>query len=128
MRASLDAAQAYGRRLMASTCVVSRVEGEPVFDPGTGEYDEPPTVEVYSGPCKIVPTGGERVVEFGEGPTTVRTYSVNLEGVVEDIEVGDMVVVAGSRDSDLDGRELVVLDVPKSDWITHRHLVVEERV
>ena len=124
----MDAAKAYGRRLMHSTCVVSRPDGEPVFDPDTGQYVDPPSQTLYDGPCKVVPTGGERVVEFGEGPVTVRTYDINLDGPASGIEVGDMVTVSGSRDPKLNGAELVVLDVPGSDWMTNRHLVVEEQL
>ena len=124
----LDAAAVYGRRLNRSTCVVSRPGGEPVFDPDTGTYTDPEDVEVYSGGCKIAPTGGERVVEFGEGPVTIRTYDVNLDGPVAGIEVGDTVTVSGSRDPKLNGTDLVVLDVPGSDWMTNRHLVVEEQL
>ena len=127
MKPTLDAAAVYGRRLNRSTCVITRVvKGE--FNHDTGKYDDDTEIEVYSGGCKIVPTGGERVVEFGEGPVTIRTYDVNLDGPVAGVEVGDTVTVSGSRDPKLNGAELVVLDVPGSDWMTNRHLVVEEQL
>ena len=127
MRPTLDAAAVYGQRLNRSTCVVKRiVKGE--FNPETGQHGDDTETEVYSGGCKVVPTGGERVVEFGEGPVTIRTYDVNLDGPIAGVEVGDTVTVAGSRDPKLNGTELVVLDVPGSDYMTNRHLVVEEQL
>lgn len=128
MKHVIDAAAVYGQRLNRSSCVVSRPGGEPVFDPDTGTYTDPAPTTVYDGGCKIVPTGGERVVEFGEGPVTIRTYAVNLDGLVENIQVGDDVTVSGSRDPKLNGTPLKVLDIPGSDWMTNRHLVVEEQV
>lgn len=127
MKHTIDAAAVYGQRLNRSSCVVKRtVKGE--FDPETGEYGDDIETEIYSGGCKVVPTGGERVVEFGEGPVTIRTYSINLDGLVENIKVGDDVTVSGSRDPKLNGTPLVVLDIPGSDYMTNRHLVVEEQV
>ena len=127
MKAIIDAATAYGQRMNRSTCVVSRPGGEPVFDPNTGTYTDPEPTTVYDGACKIVPTGGERVVEFGEGPVTLRTYLVTLDGTTGAPQIGDDVSVSGSRDPRINAAGLVVLDVPGSDYLSNRQLVVEEQ-
>lgn len=126
MKHILDAAAVYGQRLNRSTCVIER-ETQGAFDPDTGTHTTT-TTQVHSGGCKVVPTGGERVVEYGEGPVTLRTYSINLNGPVDGIDIGDIVTVSGSRDPKINGTPLVVLDIPGSDYMTNRHLVVEEQV
>lgn len=127
MKSVIDAAAVYGQRMNRSSCVVSRPGGEPTFDPDTGIYTDPEPTTVYTGPCKIVPTGGERVVEFGEGPVTLRTYLVTLDGTTDAPQIGDNVSVSGSRDPRINTAGLVVLDVPGSDYLSNRQLVVEEQ-
>lgn len=126
MRHVLDAAAVYGQRLNRSACTVTR-ESAGTFEPDTGQYGNPTVTTIYDGPCKIVPTGGERVVEFGEGPVTLRTYLVTLDGTTAGPQIGDVVSVTGSRDPRINDATLVVLDVPGSDYLSNRQLVVEEQ-
>jgi hypothetical protein len=115
-------------RWHTATCTISRPQDAKTFDPDTGRYDDPPTVTVYAGACLAVPTGGDRVQEFGEGPVTLRSYIVTIMDRAVDVQVGDTVTVTSSRRDPLlgDGLELVVLDVPKSELATARRLVCEE--
>lgn len=126
----LNTVARYARRWQTSTAAITRgnPDAAPVFDEQTGTYTDPPPIEVYTGPCLIRPAGGQRVAEFGEGPVTLRTYDVTLDGEVSDVRVGDDVAIADSRDPALDGLSMVVLDVPKSDHLTNRQLMVEEVV
>jgi hypothetical protein len=117
-------------RWHTATCTIGRPAGDPVFDPSTGDYTDPAETPVYSGRCLAVPTGGDRVQEFGEGPVTLRSYIVTIMDLAADVQVGDTVTVtSSSRDPLLgDSLELVVLDVPKSELATARRLVCEEQL
>ena len=96
-----------------------------MFDPNTGTITDPADETVYTGSCLVVPTGGARVVEFGEGPVTVKTYDVVIGGPVTGIEVGDSVAVTSTRDPDLDAMTLTVLEVIKSELIANRRIICE---
>lgn len=123
----LSAISGYGQRLQTATCVISRPgEGDPVFDPETGGYTDPPAQTIYSGNCLVVPTGGDRVQEFGEGPVVTRNYDITLDGLTDAVHVGDTVIVASAADDRLDGMELTVLDVVSSSLPTNRRIVAEE--
>ncbi len=115
-------------RWQTSTCVISRAgAGEPVFDPNTGTYANPASVTIYDGPCMVVPTGGARVVEFGEGPVTLNTYDVVLTGTneVDVVNVGDRVAVSSTADPTIDSATLTVLEAIKSDLVTNRRIICE---
>lgn len=122
----LAAAAAYAKRLQAASCVITRSGGEGTFDPETGQVTDPQPVEVYDGPCQVLPTGADRVVDFAEQPTSLRQYDVTLTGLAEDVRVEDTVTVASTADSRLDGMTLRVLDVKKSSLPTNRRLACEE--
>ncbi len=123
----LPSLAAYGQRMHRSTCVVEVPSGDPVFDPTSGQYTTPPADTLYSGSCQATPTGGARVVEFGEGPTTLKTYDVGLDGPVDGIPVGAEVRFTSSPDPDLATATLVVLEVLKTDTVTNRRLIAEHQ-
>lgn len=114
-------------RWHTATCTISRPDpdGEQIFDPNTGQVTDPPPIVVYEGPCKVTPTGGARVVEFGEGPIVLATYDVGLDGPVAGVKPGDDVAVVSERDPSLNAAPLTVLEVLKSDVITNRQLICE---
>lgn len=116
------------RRWMTSACAIGRPAPDGDFDADSGHYPTAEPDQIYAGPCLIVPTGGERVVDHGGGPVTLRTYNVTLDGPVEGIQVDDRVGVTSSRDPKLAGVTLTVLDVPGSDLVINRRLVCEERL
>jgi hypothetical protein len=111
---------------VAATCTITRPGGDPVFDPNTGTYTDPPATTVYTGNCLVAPVGADRVVEFGEAPLSLRTYNMTLDGLTETVNVEDTVTVATAADPQLDGLVLRVLDVKKSSIPTNRRLVCEE--
>ena len=114
-------------RWHTATCTVTRPgAGEPVFDPNTGGYTDPAPVAVYAGACLVTPTGGERAVDFGEGPVVLRSYDVQIEDTSVAFRVGDDVTITDSRDPLAVGMTLDVLDVPKSEHVTVRRLTCEE--
>jgi hypothetical protein len=124
---NLDLLASYARNFQQASCTITEeTPGE--FDPNTGEYGDPSTVDIYTGSCLVQPTPGARVVEFGEGPTSLRTYEVHLNGQVSSVKVGHKVSVSGSRDDQLDAAELVVIDVEKSSTFTNRRVIVEEQL
>lgn len=114
-------------RWHTAACTISRPgAGEPVFDPETGDYTDPADVTVYTGACSVLPTGGDRVQQFGEGPVVLRSFDVTLSGLDDGVQVGDTITVAHDTDPRLDGMELTVLDVQASSLPTNRRLVAEE--
>lgn len=113
-------------RWATATCTIARPAGDPVFDPATGTYTDPAATEVYSGPAQIIPTGSDRVVDFGERATSLRQYDVTVVGLAQAVHVEDLVTVTAADDPQLDGLELRVLDVKKSSLPTNRRLACEE--
>ena len=125
---NLDVLAGYARNFQQASCVItSEVDGD--FNDETGTYDPPTVTTVYTGSCLVQPAPGARAVEFGEGPTSLRTYEVHLSGQADDVEVGHKVSVSNSRDDQLNTAEhLVVIDVEKSSTFTNRRLIVEEQL
>lgn len=123
---NLSVLAAYERRWQTATCTITRAGGDPVRNEETGQLEPAPPVEVYAGPCLVTPEGGDRVQEFGEGPTVTRTYTVQIEDLTVDVHVEDTVTITASRDPLAVGRIMRVLDVPRSELVTVRRLTVEE--
>jgi hypothetical protein len=122
----LESLAAYGRRMHRSTCTIERaVDGQGPFDPDTGEHNPAPPDVIYTGSCQVAPTGGARVVEFGEGPTTLNVYDVELAGPVDGIQVGDVVRFGQSPDPQVAAAVGVVLETILKDTVTNRRLMVE---
>lgn len=124
----LSAAAAYAARQQRATCTVVRADpdAQPVFDPDTGTYTAPADLAVYAGACQVLPVAADRVVQFGDGPTSLRQYEVTLTGLAATVHVEDLVTVTAAADPNLDGLELRVLDVRKSSLPTNRRLICEE--
>jgi len=98
------------------------------FDKETLEYAENAGTEVWSGACRVQPTGSDRVVAYGEQPITVRSYHATLPHDADGIEVDDVLVLSSSVDADLVGRALRVLDVQPSSLEAARRLLVEDQL
>ena len=126
---SLDGLSIVAAKHRTATATITRPgAGDPTYDPNTNSYTNPTEDTVHTGPCSIAPAGSDRVVDFGDGPVTIRTYTVRLSGAVEGIQVGDDLAVSGSRDPKLNGVTLQVLDILGSTWVTDRTLLCEERL
>lgn len=113
-------------RWQTATCTISRVGVDPVRNEETGQLEPATPVEVYTGACLVTPEGGDRVQEFGEGPTVTRTYTVQIEDLTVDVHVEDTVTITASRDPLAVDRTMRVLDVPKSELVTVRRITCEE--
>jgi len=123
---NLDVLAGYARNFQQAACTITE-ETDGAFDPDTGTYGDPTVTTVYDGKCLVQPTPGARAVEFGEGPTSLRTFEIHLSGQAGDVKAGHKVSVAGSRDDQLNSSgDLVVIDVEKSSTFTNRRIIVEE--
>lgn len=123
---NLDTLAAYGRRFQTARCVITHVE-QGAFDPDTGTHSDPAETVVYDGSCLVQPTGGDRVVQFGERATSLRSYEIVVNGAAPGVRIGDEVTVSGSGDPALnESSSLVVIDTPKTTTLTNRKLLVEE--
>lgn len=127
---------------MESRCEISRVTGQ-TFDDGTGEYTQ--TIELrnpstgvfeqrqvgtdYDHRCLVrVDTTQDRVTEVGEELVTLRLYTALFEHGVTGVEVGDVVTVTSSPDTEMSGKALRVRDFPGDDWHVAREVLCEEQV
>jgi hypothetical protein len=122
---TIDRLTLLARRRMHVPCELWKPgEGDPVFDPNTGNYVDPPDELVYDGACIFRPATAGRVTEFGEAPIVLNTFTVWLPRNTE-AKVGWRVVVHESGDDHLDGRQMVVTDVPYDPWGPARKIIVE---
>lgn len=129
MRPDLHSLAAYAQRQHTATCTITRAgAGEPVRNEETGQLEPPASTPVYTGPCLIVAEGGDRVQEFGEGPVALRSYACSIADSTVDVRVEDVVTITDSRDPRLVGAQMRVLDVPKSELVTVRRLILEEQL
>ena len=125
---NLDMLASYARNFQQAACIFGRVIPGG-FNPATGQNDPDTFIESYSGSCLVMPAEGAGVVEFGEGPVTLRTYAIHLDGQAASVQIGDVGTVSGSRDDHLNEVDkLVVLDVQKSSTFTNRRIIVEEQL
>jgi hypothetical protein len=113
-------------RWQVASVTIARPGGDPVFDPDTGTYEPAPPAVVYAGPCDVHPVGRDEVVEYGEGPQSLRQYDVKLTGMDADIRVGDDATFVSAADPSLDGLAMQVVDVKKRARPTNRWIVCEE--
>ena len=125
---NLDVLAGYARNFQQASCKFGEVVPG-AFNPETGQDDPDTFVVSYTGSCLVMPAEGAGVVEFGEGPVTLRTYAIHLDGQAPDVKVGDVGTVSNSRDDHLNAVDkLVVLDVQKSSTFTNRRIIVEEQL
>jgi hypothetical protein len=83
-------------------------------------------IAVYTGGCRLRSQGSSAVlVQAGDKPVTLRTYDVDVPPSVT-VLIDDLVVVTASADPVAVGLRLRVIDVPKTEWVSVRHLVAVE--
>ncbi len=98
----------------ASTCTITRGDGEKVWNPDTGDYDEG-TTAVYTGRCGLSSPGRTASdVQAAGAAYAVSDYLVTVP-IGTDVHVDDTVTVSDSLDPAVDGLVLIVEKVPKSD-------------
>lgn len=127
------AALGRGRRqaeaLMADSCVIRRVTGEPgPLDPTTGEREPAETTEVYSGRCKVQTyEPHESKPQAGEHVWTVQRYFVHVPVGEGPIMVDDRVEVTASEVApQLPGRTYRVAGLHHKSMATAQRLLVDE--
>lgn len=120
---------------MTDTCRITRPgDGDPVFNNETGQYDPPPPVTVYEGPCRIPPRGMSSSQAEAPGVSwTVGEFPLDLPvthaGYTTDehVAVGQTVeYLAAEHDTDLVGRKFGVVEVGRVSQSTARRLRVKE--
>lgn len=110
-----------------STCTIKRNDGEPVFDPGTGQYTQAEVV-VYDGACKVKLAAREgEDVEAGETEVRLLDFILTLPADTA-VQKDDRVLVDSSPDTGLAGKQFRVTDVLVTDWQVTRKAVLEEVV
>jgi hypothetical protein len=94
----------------------------------TWENDEyvAASIAVYTGRCRLrSQTSNAVLVQAGDRPVTLRTYDVDVPPAVT-VQIDDLIEVTGSADPGAVGLRLRVIDVPKTEWLSVRHLVAVE--
>lgn len=117
------------RREFTSRARVTRPDtaADPVWSDAENDYVTPDLI-VYEGRCQLVATEQEaRVVQAGDRAVSLRTYTFRA---LHDVTFAnsDTVEMISSRDPLAVGLELRVIDLPKSDFVTTREVVLEEKV
>lgn len=113
---------------LPDTCVVTRAgEGEPEFDPETGDYEYPDRVTVYEGPCRVAPLPvQDRQVIFGERAVDLVAFRATFPYDTPEFRKDDHVVVSVSADAQLVGRPLEVHGFEAKSLQTKRRVVLQE--
>jgi hypothetical protein len=111
-------------RMFEAVCTITGpAEGEEVWD---GEQYVTPTQTVYRGPCTLRPQAVQaRVVQAGSRAVSLFTYELTVPYTVQ-VRLDMTVHIENSPDPQAAGLDLRVIDVPRSDWVPHRKVIVEE--
>lgn len=119
-----------GRRLseslMTSTCTVRMRADEDVMDPSTGIMTPGLGATVYSGRCRVRPTGNQaQVTTSGGGEIFTFDYVVALpfdENGSSAVSEGMLCLITNSIDPALIGVLTEVQKVDRGDYVTARRL------
>lgn len=117
--------RAWHPQAMADTVTVSRVIGQPVYNPTTQKNDVT-TQTVYTGPARIKIWRGVDT-EAAETEVNVQRYYLDLPltGTVPDVKRRDTVTVTASLNPALVGRVLVLTDVESETTDTALRITCE---
>lgn len=113
---------------LPDTCTITRASDDaPVFDSEYGTYEDPePTTLYESVACRAAPWVGDRVVQAGEQPVTLRAYNVTLPVSVTGLEVDDLIEITDSAEPELDGKVLRIKDPRASSMGVQRRVTAED--
>lgn len=111
---------------LTDACTV-RSPGEPTYDEDQG-IDVLGTGDVVHEalPCRLRPTGGERVVVVGDGVVTLRMFDLTCAWDVTGFAVNQIVTMDDSSDPHVIGRPFRVVDVQGGTDSPYRRLIVED--
>lgn len=112
-------------RWLNDTCTI-RSPGIPTYDPDEGVDTVAAGATVYSGRCRLRPTGGERIVMAGETPITLRMFDLTLPWDTTGVKVNQQVTIDSSEDTHVVDRVYTVIDVQGGTDSAYRRLVVED--
>jgi len=129
LTAALESGRALAEQLMTDAVIITAPgEGEPVFDPETGDYSTPEPVTLYEGKCRVqVPNVMETTPEYGGREVTVQTAILSVPVGVEDVPVGaTATITAAAFDPDLVGAVYRVTALHHKSQPTARRFRVEE--
>lgn len=127
---TVRAASAYFRRreraLMTSTGTVVRDDGEPVYDPVTGDFSQPVTT-VYEGDMLVRMAAWEGS-DVAAGQTEIRTrpWRLKLPHDAVQLRKDDRVTIGVSDNPGLIGRTFRVTDWFGDDWAPSAPYFAEE--
>lgn len=107
------------------TCTVN-APGVVAYDPDLGYDTAAAGGEVYSGKCRIRPSGGSRVVMAGDAPVTLRLFDLTLPWDATALLVDQLVTVTDSNDPYMVDRVFRVVDVLGGSDTAYRRAVVED--
>jgi hypothetical protein len=122
----LVTARARAESLMTSTCSIAPRGAEPVTDPGTGEVTFPPGVAVYTGKCRVRPSGQGSTSEAGGAEVFVYDYILDVPFSATGIRSGHKATISASPDPDAVGLQLEVARPYPGDQIVRRRLFCNE--
>lgn len=126
----MSSARSYAESMMESTCTVNVLLADPPMDPDTGRVGLAVTEVVYSGKCRVRPTGTmPRVTTAGAAEVFAFDYVVSLPfdaAGTADVREGMTCIISSSPDPALVGLELQVQKVDRGEHITARRLSCNE--
>jgi hypothetical protein len=104
---------------------IDRTTSIGVFNPATGNYDTPVTVNKYTGNALIRPISAADK-QYGQQLDTRNTYLVAVPHDTTDVALEDVVtVVAATLETVLDGDTLTITGIDYDTYNTHRVLTAE---
>lgn len=127
--AALPTLRTEAEALMVDECTIRRLtDGDVVFNPGTGSYDEEPGDLVYSGRCKVQ-YRSMGTADAGEDRVTVLTVELHLPISATDVQVDDIATITSAVfDESLVDRKYRIVDDFAKTYATARRLRCEETV
>lgn len=117
-------------RLMEAFCTVTRgAATQQNFDPVSGAYPVPVGTAVYTGPCRVKPSGNQAgTVEAAGQDVSLWPFVVSVPMAVTTVLVDDLVTVSTSTlDPQLVGKVFRVKYVEMGSHVTARRLGCEVR-
>lgn len=118
--------EAEGR--MVDTCRLSHRDGEPTFDPITGEWTSGTLTPYYEGPCEIQTRESliAQTVDSGQEEITVSRVTLKVPVSVAGVRVGDVAeILAATWDDELVGAQYRVTANHAKTYATTRRLPIE---
>jgi len=107
---------------------IRRIVDQGTLNTSTGDYENPTTVVIYSGPAHVSPIvfRRDRQEQGGGQALRIRQYRVVLPWDSGNILIDDEMVVSFSADPEMDGRTWIVSDVMYESELAARRITVTD--